>query len=259
MKLSNKDKTGLVIIGAVFIVAVVILVLPALLIKPEIDEETLCPVGETYAQTFFLIDTTDKLDAREQRNLEDELKDLKSSLEVYERLSIFLISETFGGLSDPLFDKCSPRTGDNANALIEAERLLRRNYERKFGEQLDQKIEQVGLEANANRSPILEALADITQKIRLDSPDRTGVRVIVFSDMMQHTDEWSHYRAGATMDYESFANSRIGKSMMMDFGGAKVEILYLLRPSNPDPEQHRAFWTALLTRANADWIWTPIP
>ena len=118
MNLSKNDKKGLAIFAVVFVIAIAIFIGPMFIDKPKFDEETLCPVDSPYPQTVFLVDTTDNLDGREQRNLLGELENVKDSLAEFERSSIYLISEDIGGLSDPLFDTCRPPTGDNANKFV---------------------------------------------------------------------------------------------------------------------------------------------
>jgi len=258
VELSKNDKKGLAIFAIVFVVAVAIFVGPQFIDKPKFDEETLCPIGTLYRQTVFLVDTTDALDGREQRNLIGELENVKDSLAEFERLSIYLISEDIGGLSDPLFDKCRPPTGDNANKFIEAPGLIRQRYNREFGDNLDEIIRRLPSTESANHSPIIESLADVANRIRRNTDKWSSVRVLIFSDMMQHTDDWSHYSGAASMDFGRFEKSRLGSTMMMDFGQSDVEVFYLLRPATPNPELHRDFWAALLSSANAKWRWVPV-
>ena len=258
MKLSKNDKKGLAIFGVVFVVAIAIFIGPVFIDKQQFDEETLCPVDILYPQTVFLVDTTDTLDGREQRNLIGELEDVKDSLAEFERFSIYLISEDIGGLSDPLFDKCRPPTGANANKFIESPRLIRQRYEKEFGDKLDEIIQSLPTNESANHSPIIESLADVANRIRRNTDKWSSVRVLIFSDMMQHTADWSHYSGAGSMDFERFQKSRLGTTMMMDFNRTDVEVFYLLRPATPNPELHRKFWTSLLSSANANMRWVPI-
>ena len=256
--LSKNDKKGLAIFAVVFILAIAIFVGPVFLNKQKFDDETLCKVDKLYPQTIFLVDTTDTLDGREQRNLIEELENVKDSLAEFERFSIYLISEDIGGLSDPLFDKCRPPTGENANKLIAAPRLIRQRYDKEFGDKLDEIIQRLPTNESANQSPIIESLADIANRIRRNTDRWSSVRVLIYSDMMQHTDDWSHYSGTSSMDFERFQKSRLGTTMMMDFDRTDVEVFYLLRPATPNPELHRKFWTSLLSSANAKMRWVPI-
>lgn len=258
MEFSTKDKWGFAIFAGVFVVAVTIFVAPLFITKIKIDDESLCPEESLYGQLFFLVDTTDALNAREQRNLIEELQSVKDSLSEFDRLSIYLISEEIGGLSDPLFDKCMPPTGENVSRFTETQRLVRRKYDKTYGDKLKQIMKELADAEAASRSPIIEALADVANKIRRQSDQWSSVKVYVFSDLMQHTQEWSHYSGSSSLLFENFVNSRYGQSMMMDFGRTQVEMLYLVRPKTQEPTMHRQFWIDLLNHANANWKWVPI-
>lgn len=146
-----------------------------------------------------------------------------------------------------LFAKCKPATGEEANALYENPTLITAQYQREFLEPISAKIESTLSGEVENQSPIMEAL----QSLIANTPGFTSVRgqrkIIIVSDMLQHSDNLSFYRQ---QGWDYFA-SRNGEGRLAgNLSNAVVEIIRIPRAggNTPSNEIVEGFWTRYFDR-----------
>lgn len=245
-RLSPTDRWAIIGLGF-FLAALIVLALifvPSILGREGVDLDTSCPVDGPVGHTVVVIDRTDPLEPSQSRLVLKVMEELKAELATGEMLSIHEVDPgPVNGLSDPLFSLCKPRDGKSARSFDENKKFLQRHYEERFGEPLEEALRKAIPGGGADRSPIMESLLDlaILPEFRRDKNDR---RLVIFSDLMQHSSSWSQYRQIGS--FEEFMATPVGASLVPDLGDIELRLYYLMRfQKNGAPLQgqaHYPFW-----------------
>lgn len=106
-----------------------------------------------------------------------------------------------------------------------------------------------GLQPQAD-SPIMELIqATVVQDLKHAAPAAPR-RLIVVSDMMQHSKEYSQYRG---TDGEVFFHGPLFDKVATDLTGIDVRVLYIRRVSGASrqPAGHEQFWANYFNRLGA--------
>lgn len=87
-------------------------------------------------------------------------------------------------------------------------------------------------------------------------PAEVDKTLVIASDMIEYTDEYSQYKSGAS--YEAFQNSLAKDLYRTSMRGVKVTVFYIQRWYAPaKPLEHSEFWARWFSEngaANADFI-----
>ena len=232
------------VLGALIAVAVLV---GALVWKGQtedqmaVDQETLCPLSTgPVSMTVILFDLTDPLSTAQSKQLIQYLDDEIKASPTGTQFSMGVVREDSDawGATDPL---CKPRSGDDVSNLTQNVRLIDKRYKDRFLTPLRGHIQDMISATAANQSPIMEAL----QTLIADTPGFLTFagprRVILVSDLLQHSDAMSFYRGD---DWQGFAASagydRLGKTL----DGAEVAIFAVPRSVEKikDPNVVEDFW-----------------
>jgi hypothetical protein len=218
----------------------------SILSKGKINDATLCHSSGAVNVTSILLDLTDPLNETQQSRLKTIIQNEVASSSVDTMIALGVVSE------DPQswgarFAKCKPATGDQANSLYENPTLIADRYQREFLSPISDKIAATLEGEVENQSPIMEAL----QSLIASTPDFTKIRgqrkIIVVSDMLQHSETLSFYR-GQGWDYfsEQGGELRLASNLL----NVTVEIIRIPRSGRNTPAQNlvEGFWTRYFDR-----------
>ena len=249
---SKKDKHGIfIIVGSVLGLALLALI-PVILSITEtpFDEETLCPMEQDYGHTIILVDKTDPLTLTQAELVRRLVDRVKTDMSIFEKLSIFVLDDLNYSFPEPRFALCNPGSGENASPLYQNSRLMERRFEEKFGEPLDKALDGIKLGDTRPNSPIMEMIASVGS-LEDFHPSKEIRRLIIFSDMLQHMPEYSHYRGKP--DYKSFKDTDYARRLLVDLQGVQVRIIYLVRMSaiQRQTNRHGLFWEKYFDRLGA--------
>ena len=183
-----------------FTVLVVILVVGML---PQVPlGNDLCPENESKLtdRIAVIIDPTDVLNTRQSRDAVSEVLRLIESAPEYTGISLYDVRFS----SEPSFHVCKPR---HHNSIGFIERLyvnrdfVERDYKEKFHDPLLNKLDSLLTGAGSDQSPIIKTLQDISVDAFGSISDELSRQVIIVSDMVQHSDDWSFFRD--PLDFQS--------------------------------------------------------
>jgi hypothetical protein len=251
-KLSSGDRKGLAIFA---VVGVLVLALASarLIIGSgdKYDPNTLCPLNAPYPRTVVIIDVTDPLSESQRLSVRNKLDSLRDDLEKFEKLVIYALDETNFASPEPIFSLCRPGTGQDANELYQNPKKIRARYDKQFGDPLDQLLLEVSNKKGAKVSPIMEMIRNVAYTKDLAAND-VRKRLIIVSDLLQHTKDYSHYRTKA--DYTKFSTSHFSSQVQAPLLDVDVYIHYLLRPKNKQLQSagHVLFWEQYIAHAGAN-------
>jgi len=245
------DRIGWLVFGVTFSVLAGITSLRFLLVPPATDDD-MCLVDEPLvAHTVILVDRTDALSGPgEAEKFRAVVNAERNRLKTFERVSIYLITETTGASPILRFSRCNPLRGDQVDPLYRNPRLIQRQYDESFSQPLDRVVSELMEPGVAPRSPIIESIGAITRTGEFSSavPAR---RLVIVSDLIEHTQGFSHYKR--CEGYESIYSTAPYSDLRVDLAGATVAVFQIAR-SNVDCAQgsrHSAFWMDFFARSGA--------
>lgn len=211
---------------------------------PAVDSATNCRMdGVIPSHTVVLIDATDALPSVAASDLRARLERIQSDLEPHAKLSILTVEGRAG--AEPLrevFSGCNPGRGADANFLFSNPQKVERAWRSTFAQPLDAQIARLGSLEQASSTPLLEAFYLVGA--REDFGPRVGDRqLVVVSDFLHHTDDFSHYRPPFALD-DSLQASAYMRSLMPRLDGVSIEPVFVPRRevASLQGRAHRTFW-----------------
>lgn len=201
----------------------------------------MCPVDGPYGVTVFLVDTTDPVSEITVTDARNRLFDEINRAQLGELLEIYSLTEKAGELT-PMFIGCKPDDGSQASQWTANPRMIKRDWERSFARPLEEVSGKLDQGTAGSQSPIMAAI----QKIKLNVFDRyksgsTPRRLIIMSDMIEHTPSFSHYRSGS--DFEAFKKSPGYYEFRTNLSGVDVDIWVIDRGIQRfRSREHVGFW-----------------
>lgn len=215
-----------------------------------VDRETLCPTATgPVGMTAILIDLTDPLTLTQHTQL---LSWLESEVDKAPRGTQFTMGvvsddEAKWGATAPL---CKPQDAASASSFTQNASLIDQRYREQFLDPLQARIRELTSASGADSSPIMESLqalaADTPGFVTFDGPRR----VILVSDLLQHSEALSMYRGD---NWDSFRNSANFERVGMTFLHADV-VIYQVPRANEDSVDFgeiEHFWAMYFERQGA--------
>ena len=243
--LKRKNFLGILLIVSVLLIFSFLAVFQFGLQNEQIsyDTATLCPIDQESPKYVALVfDKSDTYNKVQRKFLHRFFIKFKADLIAGTRISIYVIDDQKDRDIVPDFVVCAPRKGEDANAFYENPKQIRKRWQQQFEQPLDRAIEDFMQASKADFSPILE----IFQTIALSAfPARDSLaerQIILISDMLQHTAEWSHYRG--QMDISTLKKTNYYQRINTDLKNAEVQVLYVRREGKEklQTKRHAYFW-----------------
>ena len=239
---------------AIAIVAILVVFILALTLfspGPQ-DPETLCSLDEDYPHTAIVIDSTDPLSESQVYKATQLILDLVGEFAVGEWVGIYRVHQSNLFLPELEWERCFRGDGTKANIVFETPGRIRREFESEFRQPIEDKLNRLLRSPPAGSSPILEVVKAIAE-----DPKFTPVeprRLVIISDMLHHTESYSHYQDGT--DYTEWSSSEVAQGFLnVRLDGTEVQIFYIKRMSNHEtPLQSRAhvlFWETYFSSIGA--------
>jgi hypothetical protein len=252
--MSNKDLAGVALILAVLAVAGGLFYVRQMLAAKTYDEATLCPTreaGGVRAATLIVIDKSDPFTEPQVATIRQAILTARDALPPGGKIKIAVIEKAPSENAAQirlLRALCNPGSGETANAIYQNAKLVERRYQERFLEPLDRDLQSLSVPGVAPESPIALALAS---SINPDD-DIAGVaekRVILVSDLMEHTADASAYKGNFSA--ESLRRA-VGEDAVAWLSGAKVDVHMLQRAKDTQQEAAIATWLAFFQGAGAN-------
>jgi len=208
-----------------------------------VDPKTLCPTASLSPKYVALVfDKSDAYNPVQKRFLKRFFNQFKDQLQPGTHISVYLIGGPIKDNVSADFVVCAPRTGKDANAFYENPRLIRQRWQQQFEQPLDKVIDGFMQASLSDSSPIMEALQVVSLSAFPVDNRQVEKQIILVSDMLQHTPEWSHYRG--QMKFSILQKSKYYQKINTDLQNAEVNILYVRREGMEkiQNKRHAFFW-----------------
>ncbi|MFN4185109.1 MAG: hypothetical protein ACK4M6_10015 [Hyphomonas sp.] len=192
---------------------------------PATDEKTGCRLDRhDPSHTIVLVDQSDPFNATDVDWVRALLEDEARALSKYGRLTLSVPNAASPYDPVTVWSACSPGSAAAANPLFQNPKMIEQAWQSKFHKPLMASAETVLIDTVAPSSPLMEAMFTLG-----DRPDFQGNvparRLILVSDLMQHSKEFSMYKTGTA--WEAFEGSSL---MDMRPGLEGVEVVARIVP-----------------------------
>lgn len=214
----------------------------------ELNPVTFCPKDGATSVTSVLVDRTDGINEIQAEALEALFMTWIEKVPEHGAFRVYEVSS--GGLQKPIVDVCNPGDVENVNVFTGNERLTRKRYEEKFRGPIQLMLDNMRSDEEAKSSPIMEGVQSIAVQDFGAGRAKDERTLIIVSDLMQHTPEFSLYKAPP--DIQQFRKSVQGQKIESDLSGVRTTVYLLHSSSAKQTGQVVQFWLDWLMFQRAD-------
>lgn len=208
--------------------------------RPVLDANTLCPVDGPTSATAVLLDTTDPISTTTATDLRNEFQRLVADVPAGGLMEVYMLTEKEGELTRT-FSGCNPGSGESVDEWTSNPRMVQQRWEDGFQKPLERISSTLGTASGAERSPIMAAIQAIKLTVFAPLDQRMPKRLVVASDMLEHTDAFSVYRDG--LNHEAYRRSSAQDRFRTSLDGVEVRLLAFQREGGRFPMTELAsFW-----------------
>ncbi|MCX4176699.1 MULTISPECIES: hypothetical protein [Paraburkholderia] len=206
----------------------------------ELDQR-MCPVSGPVGQFVLLVDKTDPLNFTQKQAFQAFLEQLITQrIPAGYLLSVFVLDNDYTATARPVFEECNPGDGTGKSEMNANLSHLKKRFEQGFREPMLRLADELEAKKSSRFSPIFEML-EMTAINGFRKQNVTGPRrLIIVSDMLHNTPEYSMYRGN--FDFDRFHDSDYGRKATADLTGVEVEIEYLLNTPKLQTRRNLKFW-----------------
>lgn len=211
--------------------------------RVALNETTLCPKAGAQALTVVLVDRTDPLTTVQQAALRGRLEEIKDGVIRYGALQIYSVRSIGKTLLQPVVNLCNPGRSTDINPVFGNPRLVENLWQKQFAVPVEMLLDDLVKTDEADSSPVMESIQSIAvSTLRGDAAANIPKRLIIASDMLQHTVEYSQYKGNH--DLQKFSESDYYHRLQADMRGVEVEIIYVRRNTRraTQGKAHIQFW-----------------
>jgi hypothetical protein len=228
----------------------------------DVDHSSGCPNDHYDSVTAVMIDLTDPLDPIQGAALRNALLKVRDTVPRFGRLEIYPLAATTDRTIAPVFSACSPGKGsDVSSRLYGNPELADKIWHRTFGDKIDQIIGGLQKLPAQDNSPILEGIQSVTvtafgTPIARDAEEK---RLVIVSDMIQHTGEYSFYQGAPK--FSAFKGTEYFLRVKPEMRGAKADIFLIVRATKRNVQQPPLyqFWVDYFEASDGDLRdWEPL-
>jgi hypothetical protein len=217
-----------------------------------IESKSLCPQNSEYisGHSIFLIDLTDKYSSTQKDALTVGFYNKITNLPEHHRVSVFTLTDDLESGRSPIISLCTPRKFDSRrdNEFTTSKDFLENKFKKHFIHPLESKLNTLIVDNSSKKaSPIFEMI----QLVKIDGFDKypigkgTNKSLIIYSDMLHHTSEFSLYQIKPP-NHLDFMSSNYGMKVSPNLKGIDVELKLLMNQPQLQGSQLIQFWRELI-------------
>jgi len=206
----------------------------------RVSKDTFCEKGNLPQVIMVLVDATETIDpVQSERAISALMREVENSPK-RARIDVFYTRPQGKTLVQPLFSKCNPglaKSGIYSDAAAATKR-----FSEDYVDALEDAFSEAIGQKPANTSPILESIRAASTRSFSRVPNTTERRIILISDMLQHSDIESHYKQIG--NFREFKASSGWPKAIVDLGNSEVRIMYITRSKarKLQGREHQAWW-----------------
>ena len=188
----------------------------------------MCPEDGPSQVTAILVDTTDRVGSTSREDILGRLDDLVSDSQPDEMMLVYDTSWSPTKTAAPRLTVCNPGDPDAADPLISSPELIRQKLDEDFKWPLARLFEDLLDADEATVSPLMETIQalSVTVLARQRYAD-VPKRVILISDLMQHSEHLSLY--SHPLNYDVFVRTAGAEALQTNLENVLVNVLFVPR------------------------------
>ena len=219
------------------------------LTKPPLTDSMNCREdGNLPAHTVVLIDQSDPFDETDTEWVWQLIYDEAQSLKKHGKLTVIGINADDPDQGHEVFSRCSPGSPKTANPIFENPRFIKQDWQQRFERQMQANVADLMLKRLSPFSPLIEHFKGIERRsdFRKNISER---RIVVISDLYQHSSLYSMYDSGLNANQfdQASSNLEFPKLEGIEFALFRVDRQRKLRGS-----ELISFWKEFLMENGAD-------
>jgi len=206
--------------------------------KRSTDRLTGCPTDHYDSVTAVLIDLTDPINPTQAAALRNALIKIRNEVPKFGRLEVYPLKQVVSATLEPLFAGCSPGSGRDVDShLYGNPELADRLWQRNFAGKLDAVLGELTKLPQESISPVFEGIQSVAVTafggaMAERAPDK---RLVLISDMIQHTPELSMYQGAPAFD--RFKATQYYLRVKPFLRDAKVDVYLIVRETRRNVQQ----------------------
>ncbi|MGH1420647.1 MAG: hypothetical protein ACRBEQ_02440 [Hyphomonas sp.] len=238
-------------IGAMVAVVFAVFAFVAFNRPPAISKESACRVDRNDpAHTVLLIDQSDPFNPNDLDWVYEFVDMEARALPKYGKLTVMVPNAGNPYNPTAIFTACSPGSPSEANPITQNPRMIEQAFQKDFYQPLKDVVEGALMDEEQPSSPLFEAIYSISDRPDFQAGNEQR-RLVLVSDLMQHSDGFSFYRLGA--DYDAYLASKLAETSP-EMSDVKVVARIVPRQDYDLPMADvKAFWRAYFTDAGAEY------
>lgn len=208
----------------------------------RVDKVTMCPVNGPTGITAVLIDSTDPFTTIQQEYLQKFFDELQQSIEVRSMIQVYSASDYSNKGFEPIVSLCNPGDGATASQWTENPERIRKRWKELFDQPLHESVSKGLSRGSADSSPLMLMLQSMSiQAFPLSNQD-IPQNLIIVSDMLEHTPQYSQY--SDSQDFDHVSRQSFFAHITPNLSGTTVTVLYVTRigRENLQTTDHAEFW-----------------
>lgn len=219
--------------------------------SPALDTETACRMDhKDPAHTVILLDQSDPFNANDLGWVREFVDAEARSLPKHGRLTVMTPNHSDPYNPNEVFVHCSPGAAADANPILQNPRMIENAWQSGFYQPLIADVETALRDDEKPSSPLFEAIYSIADRADFQHA-RKDRRLVIVSDLMQHSDSFSMYRTGA--DYSAFGETKLA-GQIPDMAGIDVVARIVPRQDYDLPlSDVKSFWRTYFSEAGASY------
>lgn len=202
------------------------------------------------AHTILLIDQSDPFNPNDLDWVYEFVDAEARALPKHGKLTVMTPNAARPYDPNVIYVGCTPGSAADANPITQNPKMIEATWENSFYKPLIADVEAAMLDKRQPSSPLSEAIFAIADRADFQESKQQR-RIVLVSDLMQHSDGFSFYKVGA--DYDAFLETRLAETFPRM---SKVEVVARVVPRQiydlPMGEV-KAFWRAYFAEAGADY------
>ncbi|MEL6662422.1 MAG: hypothetical protein AAFR33_05415 [Pseudomonadota bacterium] len=238
-------------IGAMLASVLGLFAVAAFAAPPATMAETGCRMDRNDpAHTVVLIDQSDPFSPNDMDWVRQLIDEEARSLPKYGRLTVLMPNAARPFDPKVLHMTCSSGSPDRANPITSNPRMVADAFRKSFYEPLMADVDRALEDTRQPASPLSEALYAVGDRADFQK-DARNRRLVIVSDLMQHSAEFSFYRVGA--DYGAFRDSDLAEDLPRLEGVDVVARIVPRQMYDLPMGEVKAFWRAYFRETGAKY------
>lgn len=234
-KAIERQRTILFVVFVLIVVGIIIGCITFINSGNKFHPETGCSLDQPLQRlTVFLVDRSDNLSEKQQKDLRRILDNVYDNLEVSELLRVYSIHDQVSSIPQPIKEFCRPPLDADKANLRATNIYLEDNAAKLRKLNLEGLFDELVKPFPSNESPLMEWVKSISEDPSFTTRTLENRRLVIFSDMVQYMPSEGFKHCGPFPDFEDFRQTRYYDRISTKLDGVNVEILNVRRLQDRD-------------------------